>query len=208
MISGSLVSIFWRRFVGLTVVVALGGLGNAQQKCQALREMKAEPENLKFAASTPGTAPSVWLLGPEWFMPPHEPVYKALIVSAASCNGSQQCAAVRSVRVDPTIPLAFLYQVVDAARYRGKWLTFRAAVRTDVAAASVARLLVRVHRNDCTTSFRDDMGDHPITAGTWSTYEIHAPISLDAGDIEFGMQLIGPGEAWIDNISWRIADAN
>jgi hypothetical protein len=37
--------------------------------------------------------------------------------------------------------------------------------------------------------------------GTWSPYEIQAPIALDAQDVEFGMQLIGQGAAWIDNIS-------
>lgn len=71
----------------------------------------------------------------------------------------------------------------------------------------MARLLVRVHRTDCSTSFRDDMGNHPITGGAWSPYEIQAPIALDAQDIEFGMQLIGQGAAWIDNISMTFVDA-
>jgi hypothetical protein len=79
-------------------------------------------------------------------------------------------------------------------------------VRADVALGSVARLLVRVHRVDCSTSFRDDMADHPITASTWSPYEIQAPIALDARDVEFGLQLIGQGQAWIDNISMTFSD--
>jgi hypothetical protein len=61
-------------------------------------------------------------------------------------------------------------------------------------------LLDRVHRTDCGTSFRDDMGDHAITGSAWPPYEIQAPIAPDARDIEFGMQLIGQGAAWIDNI--------
>jgi hypothetical protein len=50
-------------------------------------------------------------------------------------------------------------QVLDAAQYRGKRLTFRAAVRVDDTLGRVARLLVRVHRNDCSTSFRDEDGE-------------------------------------------------
>ncbi len=86
-------------------------------------------------------------------------------------------------------------------------LTYRASVRADVASGSVARLLVHVHRMDCSTGFRDDMGDHPITANGWSLYQLQAPISPDARDIEFGMQLVGNGAAWIDNITMTFADA-
>jgi uncharacterized protein (TIGR02246 family) len=45
------------------------------------------------------------------------------------------------------------------------------------------------------------MDGHPITSATWAFYEIDAPIGADARDIEFGMQLVGHGAAWIDNIS-------
>lgn len=107
--------------------------------------------------------------------------------------------------MDRSVKLAFLYQVLDATRFRGKVLTYQADVRADVSSAGAARLLVRVHRTDCSTSFFDNMGYHPITAATWTRYEIQAPIATDARDLEFGMQLIGQGAAWIDNISmtWR-----
>ncbi len=122
-----------------------------------------------------------------------------MIAPAESCNGSAQCATVRSIRFDPSIRLAFLYLVIDAIGNRGKTLTFHAMVRVDDTVGSVARLLVRVHRVDCTTSFRHDMGNHPITSGTWAAYEIKAPIAIDARDIEFGTQLVGQGAAWSDN---------
>jgi hypothetical protein len=175
------------------------------QQCQPPREMRAAVENMNFGEGAPGAPPPGWYLGPEWFMPPHTPVYEAQTASGAACNGSNQCATVHSIRDDRSIQLAFLYQVFDAAQYRGKRLTFRAAVRADDTLGSVARLLVRVHRNDCSTSFRDDMGNHPITAGAWTDYEIQAPIAWDARDIEFGMQLIGQGGASIDNISMDFA---
>jgi hypothetical protein len=133
------------------------------------------------------------------------PAHEAQLVSGASCNGSRQCATVHSISANART--CFLYQVIDATQYRGTMLRYRADVRADVLPGNVARLLVRVHRTDCGTSFRDDMGNHPITSSAWSPYEIQAPIALDARDIEFGMQLIGKGAAWIDNISMTFADA-
>lgn len=194
-------------YIGIVpVAVGLALSGNAQL-CQPPKEMRAVFQNLGLAEGTQDAAPPGWFLGPEWFMPPHAPVYEAKVVSGASCNGGRQCATVHSIRDDPSVRMCFFYQVVDAAQYRGKRLTYRADVRADVAPGSVARLLVRVHRTDCSTSFRDDMGNKPITAGTWSPYEIQAPIALDARDIEFGMQVFGQGAAWIDNISMTFADA-
>lgn len=168
--------------------------------------MRAAFQNLKFAEGDPGSAPPGWFLGP--VMPPHAPIYVAETASGASCHSGRQCGTVRSIRQDASVRVSFLYQVVDATQFRGKRLTFRAAVRAEVNPASVARLLVRVHRIDGGTSFRDDMGDHPITSRAWTFYEIHAPISLDARDIEFGMQLVGQGAAWIDNISMDFGSAS
>jgi hypothetical protein len=188
-------------------IAAFAGLAPSlyAQQCQPPREMRAAVENMNFAEGAPGAPPPGWYLGPEWFMPPHPPVYQAQTAAGAACHGGNQCATVHSIRDDRSIPLAFLLQVLDAAQYRGKRLTFRAAVRVDDTLGSVARLLVRVHRNDCSTSFRDDMGNHPITAGAWATYEIQSPIDPDARDIEFGMQLIGRGAASIDKISMDFA---
>lgn len=194
-------------FGRILAIVGLALPGNAQQRCQPPPELRPAIENLRFVQGTPGSTPPGWFLGPEWYTSPNTPpAHEVKIVSSASCNGSQQCATVHSLRVDPS-GLCFLYQVIDATQYRGKKLTYRADVRADVGLGSVARLLVRVHRTDCSTSFRDDMGNHPITAATWSSYEIQAPIALDARDIEFGMQLVGEGAAWIDNISVTFTNA-
>ena len=188
--------------VGLAAII-FAFPGEAQQ-CQPPREMRPAIENLKFVDGAPGAAPPGWLLGPYWWNLKVVPAHEAQIVSGQACNGSRQCATVHSITANPG--LCFLYQVVEATQYRGKRLIYRADVRTDVAQGSVARLLVRVHRTDCSTSFRDDMGNHPVTGGEWSPYEIQAPIASDARDIEFGMQLAGQGAAWIDNISMTFED--
>jgi hypothetical protein len=177
----------------------------AQKECQPSREMRPTFRNLNFTEGAPGNAPPEWYLGPEWFNLQMAPGHKAKTVSGSACHGGKQCATVYSIGKIPSSQRSFLYQVVDAAQYRGKTLTYRAAVR--VASGSAARLLVNVHRTNCESSFRDDMGDHPITASGWSSYRIKVPIGPDARDIEFGIQLVGNGAAWIDNITMTLADA-
>jgi hypothetical protein len=174
---------------------------SAQPKPCSWTELKANPRNLDFSQGKIGSAPKDWLLGPEWFLPSHIPSYEALIAPENQCHGSAQCATVHSVRGETSIPLAFLYQDLDPVPYRGQTLVYRAFVRVDPAFKGVARLLVRVHRKDCSTAFRDDMGDHPVVSGEWAAYEIHAPIAMDAYHIEFGVQLVGTGAVWIDQSS-------
>ncbi len=57
-------------------------------------------------------------------------------------------------------------------------------------------------------TFRDDMGDHPVISGEWGAYEIRAPIAMDAYQIEFGVQLVGTGAVWIDQISIEFKPAH
>ena len=66
---------------------------------------------------------------------------------------------------------------------------------------AAARLLVRVHRKDCSTTFLDNMANRPVASSEWGAYEITAPIAADAYHIEFGVQLVGAGALWIDRIS-------
>jgi hypothetical protein len=191
-------------FCGI-LVVAGAGISALAQLCQASPEMRDAVENLDFSHGRPDSAPPGWFLNGN--TPPRTPSHEALTAWGASCSDGRQCGVVRDLRDGSSARIAFLYQVINATQYRGKRLTYRAKVRVEAKFGSVARLLVRVHRTDCSTSFRGDMGDHPITAGTWSTYEIRAPIALDARDVEFGMQLVGPGAAWIDGVSMTYSDA-
>jgi uncharacterized protein (TIGR02246 family) len=190
---------------GMAVVLGLAFSGNAQE-CQPRSEVRAVVQNLSFSQGVPGSSPPGWFFGPKLLKPPHAPVFEAKIVPGESCNGSQQCATVNLISQNASITRRSLYQVIDASQYRGKWLTFRADVRKDVSLGSAARLLVRVRRNDCSTTFEDDMGNYPIASSTWSPYVIRAPIASDARDIDFGIQLSGQGAAWIDNISMTCTD--
>jgi len=98
----------------------------------------------------------------------------------------------------------FLYQIYEADAFRGKRVKFRAAVQ--VSGEGYARLLVRIHRLDGSTSFRWDMGISPIRPGPWALYEISAPIPPDARDIELGIQDFEQGIATIDQITVTYSD--
>jgi hypothetical protein len=178
---------------------------NQTKPCGWPDNLKTNPENLNFADGDFGAAPKGWLLGQS------VPIYEAINVPAEQCHGSQQCATVHSLRGNPSVssvsPLSFLYQDLDVTQHRGQTLIYRAFVRVDSNSKGVGRLLVRVHRKDCSTTFRDDMGEHPVVSGEWAAYEIRAPIATDAYHIEFGVQLVGTGEVWIDQISMQFNPA-
>jgi uncharacterized protein (TIGR02246 family) len=179
--------------VGISsIALIFAGTSNAQTRPPWIQD---HFENLDFAAGTLGRMPPGWHLGPEG-----TPAYTARTDADAACHVGRRCGVVRST-AGASNGRCFLYQTVDATPYRGRWLSYRAAVRADLTARSVARLLVRVHRQDNSTSFYDDMGDHPIKSGPWAFYEIDALIFPDARDIEFGLQVYGEGSAAIDNIS-------
>ena len=170
--------------------------------------------NLDFSLGNPGERPPGWNpFEAACYLPPNDSM-AVEIVSGHECYSGQHCAVIkfvpnigegdeviRYIRARRATRLWFLHQVVDVTPYRGKTLTFRAAVRAAVSVGGEARLLVRVHRDDSSTSFFDDMGKFPVRSSAWHIYEIQAPIDREAGDVEFGMQLIGQGEAWIDHIS-------
>lgn len=121
-----------------------------------------------------------------------------------SCYSGTQCGMVQSSSVHTPDNHAFLYQNVDARPYRGRRLTFRAAVRAKVAGPDGARLLVRIHQSDGSSCFFDNMADRPITSAQWNFYQITADACDDAVDLEVGMQLWGDGSAWIDDASLEI----
>src|SRR5262249_50309734 len=118
------------------------------------------------------------------------------------------CATVRSVRQDASASSAVLSQTIDAAAHRNQWLRLRAAVRIEGNAETLARLVLRVHANNGTVSYQNNLGDHPVTSNIWRTYEITGPVAGDAHDIEFGLQLSGQGQAWFDNVTLEYIDVS
>jgi hypothetical protein len=159
-------------------------------------------QNLDFREGVPGQMPSGWQLGVS-----SAATNLAHTVEGQSCHAGGRCAMIQSLGLEPH-SLSYLAQRIDAKPYLGKRLTFRAAVRADLTGASVARLQVHTHNQDGATIVRDDMGNHPIKSSLWTFYEIDVAIASNTRDIMFGIQVIGAGTAWVDNISLTSNDAN
>jgi uncharacterized protein (TIGR02246 family) len=165
--------------------------------------------NLDFSEGEPGKTPPGWGPGPDYVMPPDYP-YVLETAAGKECHSGQKCGTLKSIRdISPDNPnynRSFLYQLIDAAPHRGRYLTFRAFVRAEVSLGNVARLIIRVHDSSGGTTFRYDMGELPIVSNEWASYEIRGPIAPNAHDIEFGLQLMGQGAAWIDNAVAEFSD--
>ena len=100
-------------------------------------------------------------------------------------------------------------QSVDATPYRGKQVRLRAAVRTDVSGAdNQAQLWLRVDRGGGERGFFDNMGDRPITAPDWSTYQITGTVAEDATRIVLGAFLRGRGTAHFDAFQLQVRDSS
>jgi hypothetical protein len=108
-----------------------------------------------------------------------------------SCYSGKQCAMVQSRTLYTPGSHAFLFQILPALPFRDKQFTFRAAVRAEVAGPDGARLVIRIHREDRSSCFFDNMEDRPITSRQWTFYEITGHVCSDARDLEVGMQLLG-----------------
>jgi len=123
-------------------------------------------------------------------------------ISRENCLSGKQCAVLqpRSQGVKDDSPPGFLFQTFDAVPYRDREFHFRAAVRC--APGSTARLSVHIHRDDFTNSFYYNMEDRPIRSPEWQYYEIEGDVAPDAGSIDVGMQLVGPGAAYLDDVSF------
>ncbi len=103
-----------------------------------------------------------------------------------------------------------LQQQLDATAYRGKKITLRAAVRTEVkGAGNQAYMWLRVAKagfGPQATAFYDNMADRPITTSEWREYEITGDVPAEAQTISYGFALVGDGRAWIDAVAVETID--
>jgi C-terminal processing protease CtpA/Prc len=98
-----------------------------------------------------------------------------------------------------------LMQSFGAGPYRGLRVRFSASVRAVGGAGhSRAQLWMRVDRANGQVGFFDNMGDRPIRSTEWSRYEIIGDVGKDARTINLGLMMLGPGRAWIDDVSFEV----
>lgn len=100
-------------------------------------------------------------------------------------------------------------QSLDAAPYRGKRIRYRAWAKARVQApGAFVGLWLRVDLPNKGMGFFDNMGGRPIVDGAWRAYEIEGYVSRNAERVVAGLMQAGDGEAFIDEASLEITDAN
>lgn len=99
------------------------------------------------------------------------------------------------------VPVAALWQAVDAVPFRGARLRLRGKVR--VADHARGQLWVRVDRGDA-RGFFDSMDEYPVRSTTWAPAEIIGTVDADATRIVFGTFMGSGGTVWYDDIELAV----
>ncbi len=106
---------------------------------------------------------------------------------------------------DSGIPIAALWQAVDAAPFRGTRLRFRGKLR--VARHGRGRIWVRIDRGD-QRGFFDTMSDRSVGSASWQLAEIVGKVDPDATRIAFGPIMAGSGVVWYDELELAVEGAD
>lgn len=163
--------------------------------CQARAQANAL-QNPGFETGEEGSAP------PGWFVPPFSTSAGYTVqVSKTNPKDGALCAVV-SLQERHGQGFGNLMQSVNATRFRGKRVVFRAAVRYDSGTEpGQAQLWMRVDRPNGQMGFFDNMAARPITTPSWAFYQIVGEVASDAESVNVGLILAGGGKAWIDAAS-------
>ena len=154
--------------------------------------------NPGFEEGDPGT------LGPGWFGPRSINGY-TVSRTASSPRSGTFCAEIAWTGAQDPKVFGNVMQSFDATPYRGKKVRFRAAVKLGAAApGDHAQLWMRVDRTDKSMGFFDNMNDRPITAASWTEFEINGELDETADRINIGLMLFGKGKAWLDDVTFEV----
>jgi hypothetical protein len=151
---------------------------------------------LAQSSETSSEAPAGWALAGD------KPANYRTGVDKAMTHDSLPCAFLAS-RVKDTGGFGTLMQMFSASKYAGKRVRLRGWVRSqDV--SDWAGLWMRVDKGTAVVGF-DNMQQRPIK-GTleWTTYDVVLDVPADATRIAFGVLETGPGEVWINDLTFQV----
>ena len=109
-------------------------------------------------------------------------------------------------------PFGTIYQSVDATPYRGKKIRLAAWIRTERAAGNRygAGAGLNLHAMNGGYPVVHVMMRKDAIHGTtdWARYEVALNVPGEADQIELGLNLFGPGIAWLDDVALDVMDAS
>lgn len=119
----------------------------------------------------------------------------------------------RSLRLENMGPEPFgsIYQKIDAAPWRGRRLRFAAWLRTEGTTGNVygsgAGLSIGGLRGGYARAEAQMRKDAVHGTTDWTRYEVVLTIPHDVDEIEVGLNLFGPGTAWIDDATLDVVES-
>ncbi len=162
-------------------------------------------KNGGFEEKTAEGRPSDWIFRPELIVAGY-----TLVVDDVNPQHGSLSAMIDATKVSLRSGMfGNLMQSIDAKRFQGKRIRFRAAVRTaELVGDARAQLWLRVDREMGEESpvigAFDNMDDRPIREIGWKHFDIVADVDVDALQINVGILVLGEGKAWIDDASLEI----
>lgn len=140
-----------------------------------------------------------------WFVP--TPGYTAEMVDDGGVDGGAH-AVLSSTGEGDSAGFGNLMTTVDARPFRGRLLRLRATlVLGEDTPPHVARMWVRVDREDGARGFFDNMATRPVTSTDWTPCETVGEVADDAVSIAFGVMLQTAGEVAVDDVSLEALDS-
>lgn len=168
----------------------------------AVLSLAAAPAFAQSIPANPGFEEGAELTAWRLLPAPHY----AVALDSADAHEGRRAARVTGQPGGTPAEFGNLLQATDAAPYRGKRVRYRAWVRTQLAPGmNRAGIWLRVDRAEGRRGFFDNMEARPILGTTgWRAYEIVGDVAPDAQTVQFGMLLVGAGQAWLDEASFEV----
>ena len=156
----------------------------------------SKPLNLDLEDGQLGKPPPGWLAAGNQLLFPVD-------VVADGCLHGKRCARIHSAGTPGRNDFGNIMQTLDATKYRGKKVRFRAATRVE--AGAQAFLWMRVDRPERQVGyFYNSMYEPPITTAPWATRDIVGDVASDAIEINFGVLQVGAGRIFVDAAAFDV----
>jgi len=140
--------------------------------------------------SAPGKLPDGWV---QWGMPS----YKIKIDSVTRHSGKYALLIEAPDSVEINHAGCVAYEI--PAKYKGKYITVKAFIKTESNTQPIGLMLNLVNENGMTIRIDNMMRRGIMGATDWKEYSVSLPLLEEAKYIFIGAILTGPGKLWVDD---------
>lgn len=163
-----------------------------------LAEPSLQPISMDFDADPAGAPPSEWKKDA---MAPDSDVSFTTVEDHSEQGGK---SALLTVDGSSQNPVGAASRSFDSTSYRGRWLRYRAAVKTDAPVSTKIGLWFRANDLQKNVLVFDNMSDRPIRSSDWGFYDIVFKIPETAEKLTVGVLSSGKGKVWVDSATLTV----